>query len=215
MQFANIAVSHLLHQSLALVIVLPCACRCLVTSNMYLAVWEHLYHLVEHILDKLYCLWIGNIQHVAEYASVYLYAVCTVGVAAELGICCAHCTRVSGEFHLGNNLDMTLGCISHNIAALLLGIEIWAVCLVYVITTVYRVNTPRIVAHRTNSCQSWIFLDLETPSLVISKVPVKAVHLVICHYIYHAFDLLDSEIVTAHIEHETTVFKAWSINNAH
>ena len=142
LQLANIAVAHLLHKSLTLGIALPSTCRCLVATDMYLMIREHLNHLIDDILYKLHCLRIGNVKHVAEDTAVHLYAVRTIWPAAEFRIRCVYSTRVSRKFHLGHHLNVTLSRVSHNIAALILSVEIWTIRLICVISAIHRIDAP-------------------------------------------------------------------------
>ena len=91
LQLSVVGESHLLHQGLALGIVLPGVCGCLVATDVNLAVREHLYNFIEHVLCKLQHQWACNVEYIAEDASANLHAVACIGVAAELGVCRVHC----------------------------------------------------------------------------------------------------------------------------
>ena len=215
LQLSYVAETHLLHKSLTLLVVLPGICGCLVTANVYLLVWEYVNDLVKHVLCELQHQWAGNVEHVAVYATVYLYAVCTVGATAKFGVCGIHGARMTRELNFGHNLNVALGCVCNNLAALLLCIEIGTIRLVYIVSAIYRVGTPRVAACSSNSCEFGVFLYLETPTLVIGKVPMKTVQLVIRHYVNHTLDFLDLEVVAADVEHKSAVLKTRCIYNVH
>ena len=122
---------------------------------------------------------------------------------------------MAGELNLGYHLDVALGCVCHNLAALLLCVEVWAVGLACVVAAINAVGNPVVAACCTNGCEAWVFLYLEAPSLVIGEVPVETVELVVRHHVDYALYFIEPEEVAAHVEHETAVFKAGRINDAH
>ena len=65
-----------------------------------------------------------------------------VRVTAQLGVGCIYRARVTREFNLGHHLNVTLCCICHNLAALLLCVEVRAIRLTAVETAVYTVSAP-------------------------------------------------------------------------
>ena len=215
LQLTHIGQSQLLHHCLTLCVALPSVCRRLIATDVNLAVGEHFYYLIQHILRKLQHQWACHIQHIGENTSVYLHVVCSVRIAAEFGVGSIDSTRVTGELNFGHNLDMTLCRVCNNLAALLLSIEIWAVRLACIVSAIYAVGNPVVVACSSNCCQTRVFLHFKTPSLVIGKMPVEAVHLVIRHYIEHTFYLLNTEVMTAYIKHKTAILEARSIDDTY
>ena len=86
---------------------------------------------------------------------------------------------MAGKLNLRYNLDVALGCICYNLAALLLCVEVGAVRLACVVAAIYAVGNPVVVACSADTRQKRVFLYLDTPALVIGQVPVEAVHLVV------------------------------------
>jgi hypothetical protein len=97
------------------------------------------------------------------------------------------------EVNLGNNIDITLGSITHNIAALLLSV-IAAVWLTIVDASIRADNS--LLADATLLGKARERLHLEAPALIVGQVPVELVATVKRHSIEELLDHIDSEEVT-------------------
>ena len=54
-------------------------------------------------------------------------------------------------------------------------------------------------------------VDLCTPALILSEVPVESVDIVECQHINKLLDEAHLEIVASAIEHRTTISEAWIV----
>ena len=137
-------------------------------------------------------------------------------MARELGIGMECGNEVSGHIHLGQNIDMAFGSITHHVLHLFLGVverTVWTVCLctfacpvhLSVLLNLGDRSVITATALSTFAREQGILLYLGTPSLVVGQMPMEYVHLVYCHQIQHFLYLLHGEEMTAYIKHETTV----------
>ena len=142
---------------------LPTHAGGLITANVDILAREKLHHLVEHILDKLQRVVFANTQDVIGNAPHTPHLI-GASSATQLGIG-GQCTQhVAGHVNLGNDGNIAIGSIAHDVDDFLLG----------VVTAVSdTVIHGRIVAQSgavtptANLGQSGIFLDFHAPALVI------------------------------------------------
>jgi hypothetical protein len=97
------------------------------------------------------------------------------------------------EVNLGNNIDITLGSITHNITALILSV-IAAVWLTVVDASIRTDNC--LLADATLLGKARELSHLEAPALIVGQVPVELVATVKLHSIDELLDHLDSEELT-------------------
>ena len=109
---------------------------------------------------------------------------------------------MAGHIDFGNDGDVPVGSILHNFTHLVLCIES-AVPHIFVQSRVASDDRP--VSPCSHLSEQRILVDLHTPSLVFSKMPVEGVHVVQHHHIDILFDEIDIEEMTAHIEVHATV----------
>ena len=215
LQLTDMAESHLLHQCLTLGIATPCRCGTLVATDMNLLVGKDLNDFIKHILGKANGTRIGHIEHIREDTTIDLYIVRAIGPTTELRVCRYGSTSMTRELHLGHNLDVALTGICNQFTSLILCIEVRPISLFGIITSILKVTHVRVIAHTTHRGELRIFLDLDAPALVISEMPVEAVHLIIGHDVNHTLQLVHFEEMSAHIEHKSTISKARFIGNIH
>ena len=132
----------------------------------------------------------------------------TIRRTTELRISRHCCGEVAGHFNFGNDRDVEFLGVGHDIANLVLRIEIRAVLLVGPILAVFQIGIIGIGARSSHGRQFRIFLHFDAPALVVGQVPVEEIHLVISHDAQHLLDFLDREEVAAHVEHETAIGEA-------
>ena len=106
---------------------------------------------------------------------------------------------MSRSFQLRNNCNKTFGSVSHYILYLLL-------CVETAIFSALSINTLRAYFG-----QLWIFLDFDSPSLVISKMPMERIDFEQRQYIKLFFHIFYRNKMTTRIKHHTTISKTWSI----
>ena len=69
----------------------------------------------------------------------------------------------------------------------------------------------RLLTDRTDLCKKRIFLDLDSPALIVTDVPVQSVKFMDFHYIEHILDGLHSEEVTSLIDEKSAISETRSI----
>ena len=119
--------------------------------------------------------------------------------------------HVTRQIHLGNNIDISLGGIAHNLLCLLLCVKS-AVGLSIIFPAVTSYHS--LFAHRTYSGKSRIFLYFYSPPLVVGKMPVESVQVVQSQHIDKRLHLIDAEEVAAHIEMCSTITEARHIEDS-
>ena len=62
-------------------------------------------------------------------------------------------------------------------------------------------------------CKKWIFLNFQSPTLVVGKVPMELVQFIECHEVEEFHDFFLGIEVAGDIEHQTTPTKTWCILN--
>lgn len=105
------------------------------------------------------------------------------------------------DLDLGDYRNETLGGILHHVAHLILREETAVGLAVLTLVAAYG----RRLADAAHLGQAGIFLNLDTPALVLGKVPVETVDLVHGEYVDHVLHLVDAEYVASHVEHEAAV----------
>ena len=209
------AQAQFLHLGPALGVAFPGARGAFVAADVYLFEGEDVGQLVEHVLGKLDGAGVGHVEHVGEDAAVELDFMAPFRPAAELGITGHGGAGMAGELYFGYHLDVALLGVGHELARLVLGIEVGAVRLIREVAPVYGVHVPRAGAHAADFDELRVFLDFDAPALVVGQVPVEAVHLVVRHDVEHALELVEREEVAAHVEHEAAVLEAGRVGDAH
>ena len=61
--------------------------------------------------------------------------------------------------------------------------------------------------------QAWVLLYLDAPTCGVGEVQMQTVHLEVCDSVNLFLHELFAEEVTAHVKHETTVFKLWLVGD--
>ena len=100
---------------------------------------------------------------------------------------------MSGKVNFRDDGHVALGSISYNFATLLLGIYEGAIMLAVILATITADNC--LVALSCYSRELGVFLNLDTPSLVVGQVPVEAVDVVQSQDIHKTLDRVNTEIV--------------------
>ena len=109
---------------------------------------------------------------------------------------------MAGHIDFGDDGDVALSCVLHNLAGLVLS----------VVTSIRSVVVDIAVMAKHSSLtfgpklgEPGILLDFQSPSLVLSEMPVEGIHVVQCHKVDALFDKRQREIVTAAVKHETAI----------
>ena len=83
---------------------------------------EDVNHFVDNILHKLVCALFTKAQNILIYAPAMAHFVGTTRTT-QFGISSQSSQRVTGHIYFGDNSDMALTSIFHDVASLLLGVE--------------------------------------------------------------------------------------------
>ncbi len=109
------------------------------------------------------------------------------------------------KVYLRNNCDAKTRSIVHNFTYLVLSIEASMTHMVKLIPLLADHGT---VSPCANLRQTRIFLDLDSPTLIIGKMPVKPVHLMDCHNVEIFLNLFNRKEMPCNIKVHTPVCKA-------
>ena len=171
---------------------------------MDVIVWEQGDYLVHHILEEGHDAVVSATKNgTGRPVGTELDGIGGVVVGAgKTGIGLQYGTAVAGDIHLGDDVDETLGSVFHNVLNLLLGVVAAVGAL---LAFAGRVGlTPGLVvavnSPGTHIVELGIFGYLDTPPMVVGKVPVKLVHLVGSHQIEVLLYLADAKEMTRHVE---------------
>ena len=165
---------------------------------------EQLDHLVNNVLDKLQRLIFTHAEDIVGHAPLAPYLIRTTGTS-QLGIgrqCAQHVAR---HVNLGDDSNITVGSIAHDILDLLLSV---------VATIGHAVVHGRVVAqHRSlapsaHLGQTGIFFDFHSPALVIGQMPVQAIHTMQRHDVDKTLHRLDGKEVAHAVQVHATVGEA-------
>ncbi len=105
-------------------------------------------------------------------------------------------TFMTRHFDFRNDGDVTSRSVFDNILDLLL-------CVEATVSGTFAIHTCR-----TDLCQLRIFLDLDTPALIICQMPMQTIDLEHSQYINLFLDVIDGYEMAADIDHHTTPFEA-------
>ena len=163
---------------------------------MYILGREEFADLCEDILKELHCILLSYAENVvsnAPLAPYVVWAACT----SELWICCKCCKHVSRKVDLRNDSDALSCSIVKDFPYLVLcevaSLSVWSSV---IDLAVEKVAYECLLSYSSNLCEAWIFLDLESPSLVVCNVPVEGVELVYFHDVKVSLHLIHVKEVT-------------------
>ena len=110
---------------------------------------------------------------------------------------------------------MARGGVSHNLADLVLG-EVTAVAAFLAFFGLFRLAPGYIAAiHSPGSYlgEQGIFVNLDTPAVVVGEVEMELVELVQGHHVQVFLHFVDAEEMAAHIQVAATPFKTWVVGD--
>ena len=209
LELAVVGESELFVAGLALGVVFPCGGGALVAADVDGLVGEDVHELLKDVLGELHGFGVGYVEDVAGDAARGPDGVVAVGVAAVFGIGGHGGYEVAGHVDFGHDFDVALTSVGHDVAELVLGVEVGAVGLVDpVLGAGVHVGEHAVGGNAADGGELGVLLDFHAPALVIAEVPVEAVHLVVGHEVNHALDVFDGEEVARNVEHEAAVLEA-------
>ncbi len=149
---------------------------------------EKLHHLSEHILDECESLFFSYAKDLIRYAPFLPNLIRTAGTA-EFRVSSDSSLHMSRKVNLRNDGD-TLRCrIGNDLLELSLGV-VSAIRDAIVVRALADEGT---LSPATHLGKERIFLNLDSPTLVVGKVPVKGIELVKLHHIKIFADLISRE----------------------
>ena len=186
---------------LTLLALLPAGLRTLVTSDVDVFRREELDYFGKNIVDKGKHIVIACTKHIVGN-SPYCPDLIRTACAAKMRIGSQCSLHVARKVNLWDDGDVALSSVVDDVANFVLGIES-AIRDAVILAAV--VSDDCLFALRANFGQAWIFLDFETPALIVGQMPVHTVHIVESHHVDECLYFIDGEEVTAHIEVSTTI----------
>ena len=113
---------------------------------------------------------------------------------------------MTGEVHLGDDLDVASLGIGNDLAQVLEGVE-HATAVLGVVEELLSVAIvgKRALTDGTHLGELGIFGDVYAPALVVGQVPVEAVHLVQSHDVQYLLHLVLVEEMACNVEHVATM----------
>ena len=174
--------------------------------------------LFQHPLDEFEGRLLADAEHpvvdIPGLAHLVLFA-----RAAEPRIGGQRAHGMSGEFDLGDHRDKTLRGVVHDVADLVLRIVTaigrFVELAVFVVLAARVAADQRTAAYGTHLGQFRVFLNLDTPSLVVGQVPVEHVELMQGHDIERLLHFVDREEMAADVEHHAPVAQARFVLDRH
>ncbi len=194
----------LTHPLLTAVALLPPHTGSLVATQMDIGCREEFCQFVDDVFQKTIDLVVARTENVVEHAPVGTYL---VGAArtTQFRICRQRRQHVAGHIDLGNDGDMALLGVGHNLADVVLR-EIATVRGVFVDAGITAYDRP--VAHRSHRRQLRPTLHLYAPALVVGQMEMQRIHSVQRHHVQILLHHILAEKVARHIQVHSPVGKA-------
>ena len=176
MQLHFIFESLAAHELLAKITGFPAYLGALVPADVNVRRGEKRHHFSEHIFQKYKGLFFGaeDIFKNPPLSSGLKRPRCT----GQLRVGCNSCLCMPRHFDFGYYRHVALSSITYNFAHFLLGVKPTVALAVIALRFVVVVADERLSAPGGYFCKLGILLNLNTPTLVIGKVPVKVILLV-------------------------------------
>ena len=199
--------SVLLSHCLAFRTFCPTLCRRFVASDMDKFGWENVREFFQHVLAESINLLVAEAEHVQIDAPSVSHLVRTARTS-ELGIGGESSLHVSWHVNLGDDGDVSLACVLHYFASLILSVEsaVFSLVVHHRVESHDGARTLRSYARKTR-----ILLYLDSPSLVVGEMPVKDVHVVHSHEVEIFLDEVHGEEVARAVEHHAAITEAWLV----
>ena len=165
--------------------------------------------LTQDILQELHGLLVTGTDHIVRDTPFTTYFIRTTRtsqfrIGGQSGL------LMTRHIDFRNDRDVTLGCIIDDLFHLLLRIE--TTILLSVILATVMANDG-FATFRTNFRQLRILLDLDTPTLVFTQMPMETVHVVQGNHVDVLLDRIRCDVVATDIQHHTTIGETRCILN--
>ena len=204
LQLVTIGIATLTQPRRAVRTLLPLRHIYLVATDMEVLRWEEGAHLCQNLFENAIVALLGCANHTSAVV-VAIHCQLVVGVVAEhIGIDAQESCAMTREVYLGDNLDIALCCVCHNLLNLLLGV----VTAILLVPLAERGAQRRVTTtETTHLSQVGVRLNLYAPALRVGQVPMQFVYLVVGDIVNIAQHILLGHKSSCHIEHKTTIGK--------
>ena len=189
----------------------PPVLRALVAADMDVLGREDVHHLGQDILQEGEGFLLAHAEDISGDAPAGPDLVRAAG-AAQLRIGGEGRDHVAGKIDLGDDDDVAVGRVGHDLAHLILGIE---TAVADAVVGVEVLADAGAVAPRADFREFRIFLDLDAPALVLGQVPVQPVDLIGGGNVDVALGLLNRPEMTAGIQMDAAVVKTRGVQDGH
>ena len=174
---------------------------------------EQLDHLREHVLQEFEGRVLAGAEDILADAPACPDLV-ILAAAAEPRVGGQRPQPVAGHFDFGNHLDMAFGGVAHDLANLFLRI-IPAVRNPVVFGRSTQIAHERLLADGTLACQVGIFLDLDTPALVVGQMEMEPVEFMHGQNVDEGLHILHGHEMPADVEHRAAIAEIGFVLHRH
>ena len=184
---------------------LPTDLWTLVTSDVNIFCREELAHLCEDVLEELHSLLSTYAKNVVCNTPHSPYFVWTA--STSIFRICRQCSKhVAWEVDFWNYSYALCCSVLQDLLHFFLSIvAAFAVSYIVECIALEDMADDGLVSDRSHFSQTWVFLDLKSPALVICEMPVKCVELMDFHDVEILLDLVHCEEMTRDIKVKTAV----------
>ena len=195
----------LLHPFLTVYTIFPTDTRSLIPAQMNIAGGEKLHHLIQNILHKSESRLFGTINIIENTPTAFhLKRPSGTGI---FRICCQCRHAMSWHFYFRNNFHKTLLGVCHHFFDIFLCIKSAITLSVPLCRIIPHISHNRFFTVTSDGSQFGIFLDFDTPSLVISQMPMKDVQLMKSKQVNMTLYILLRNEMTGNIKHHSAIRK--------
>ena len=175
----------------------------LVAANMDNFPGKQFRHLVQDIPKEVVDGIITQADHLLADAPGRTHFV-SLAPASEVRISGQRGLRMPGHLDFGHDRNPACSCIGDYLPDLVLRI-ITAVRRSVVLFAFLNMPDQRLLPHRPYLCQKGVFPDLDPPTLIVGKMPMKRVEFVQEHHVDEGLYLLHGKKMPATVEHGSPV----------
>ena len=199
-----------LYALLAFRTLLPRRLRTLIAADVNILRRENRCHLVEHIVDEAQRLVVSGAKHIVAHAPDAPHLI-RPPRTAQFWISRQGSEHMARHVNFGDDGDISLSGILHDVATLLLRVE--AAVGDPVIDSAVMPNDG-LAALCPHLRQPGIFLDFQSPALVVRQVPVETVDVVEGEHVNETANAVRRNVVARHVKVRAAIAEARRIGDA-
>ena len=170
---------------------LPLYLRTLVSTDVYVLGREEFRHFCKDVLKENHSFLLTGTENLicdAPAAPHVIWTACT----SEFRVSCKRCKHMARKIDFRNDGDTLRCCVCYDFAHLVLAVPAaLAVRCAVIFVALEYMSDDGLLPYRSHFGEFRIFLDLDSPSLVVSEVPVEGVELVDLHNVEILLHFLD------------------------